>query len=266
MERTVVREERFDRAAPIDILLLSEQVIFREGLRKLFEGEPGFNVVGDVSDADQALKVIADVRPDIVIASLSGRLLPRMLRKLQNLTAGSHVRTILLTTTPTIEKAHVVQAQELGVSDILLKETSRQVLFKSVRRVAAGECRSGREPSNDLAERRHRSPIHTNQFGLTQRELEVVQAVVRGDSNRKVACELSITQHTVKRHLANIYGKVGVFSRLQLAVFAMDQRLTAGATAMGEVASAMAWDSRHAVFTAASHRRTPVPSVVSPGF
>src|SRR6266850_5952057 len=121
-----------ESTARIDILLLSEQLIFREGLRKLFEGEPGFSVVADVSDADQAMKAIADARPDVVIASLSGRLLPRMLRKLQNLTAGSEVRTILLTTTPTIEKAHVVQAQELGVSDILLKETSPQVLFNSV--------------------------------------------------------------------------------------------------------------------------------------
>jgi DNA-binding NarL/FixJ family response regulator len=75
--------------------------------------------------------------------------------------------------------------------------------------------------------RSHELPLFGNRFGLTKRELEVVQGVLRADSNRKIAHQLSIAEATVKHHLANIFVKVGVPTRLQLAVFAMRHRLTA---------------------------------------
>jgi DNA-binding NarL/FixJ family response regulator len=238
MESTTVMEESVHSTVPIEILLVDEQLIFREGLKRLLQTESEFMVVGDASDPDAALKAIERLQPDVLVVSLSGRLLARMMQTLQDLVAaGNHVRTILLTTT--IEKAHIVQAQQLGVAGILLKETSPAVLYESVRSVAAGRCWLGQQPLDDLVEGlRHLSPSNKNRFGLTPRELEIVEAVRRGDTNKVIARDLAITQDTVKHHLTNIFTKIGVFTRLQLAVFAMNHKLGVGEK---EEKSSSAW-------------------------
>lgn len=203
MERSTVTEERVHNTV-LDILLVGEQTMFREGLRKVFEAKPGFNVVGDVSYADQALKTIADRTPDIVIVGLSGLPLAHTMQTLQELAAaGNQARTMLLTTT--VENAHIVQAQELGVSGILLSDTSAALLFESVRSVAAGHCWFGRERVDDLAAGlRHASPLDEDLFGSTMRELVVVDAVVRADIDWRIACQLSISHEAVRHHLSNV--------------------------------------------------------------
>jgi DNA-binding NarL/FixJ family response regulator len=135
-------------------------------------------VAGSVSNTSQALRAISHLRPDVVIVSLSGAPLARTMRALRTLTAGGTcARTILLANA--IEKTNVVHAQALGVSGIVTRDVPPQVLFDSVRRVAAGYCWLGHEPVDRLAEgRRQLNPRH-NRFGLTKRELEVVEAVVR---------------------------------------------------------------------------------------
>jgi DNA-binding NarL/FixJ family response regulator len=205
MESTFVTEERVHRTVPVDILLVGEQTMFREGVRKVFEGEPGFSVVGDASDTDQALKAIAHLMPDVVIVGLSGRPLARTMQTLQELTAaGNHARTILVTTT--IEDTHVAQAQQLGVSGILLSDTSPQVLFESVRSVVAGHCWFGREAVDDLTEGlRHARPLDDDRLGLTMHELALVDAVVRADTNWRMVCQLSISHEAVRQHLTNVF-------------------------------------------------------------
>jgi two-component system, NarL family, nitrate/nitrite response regulator NarL len=226
MERADVTEARGERTAPIDILLVGEQTIVREGLRKLFEGEPGFRVVGDAPDADAAAPLTVLFNPDIVIVSLSSRRFPRTLRDLQHVIATrSRARTILMTTT--IDRPHVVQAQALGVSGILLRETSAQMLLDSVRSVACGHRWLGTGPVAELAELgSRRRPFQGNRFGLTGREMEVLEGVLRADSNKIIARRLAIAEPTVKQHLSNIFTKVGVVTRLQLAVAARHHGLT----------------------------------------
>jgi two-component system nitrate/nitrite response regulator NarL len=202
MERTTVTEERVHKT--VDILLVGEQTMFREGLRKVLEAEPGFTVVGDVSYADQALQAIADSTPDIVIVGLSGLPLASTMQTLQELAAaGNQARTILVTTT--LENADIMQARQLGVSGILLSDTSTPVLFESVRSVAAGRCWFGGALVNDLAERlRDASPLDEDPFGSTMRELEADEAVVRADLDWRIACELSISHEAVRHHLSNV--------------------------------------------------------------
>src|SRR5881628_1370385 len=122
----------------IAVLLASEHLIVREGLRKLLEAEPGVLVVGEVSDPQEALTVTRAVKPHVVIVGFSGRLLIRTLRSLRQLApAGEYGRAIVLA--PRIDKKQMVQALQLGVGGILLKETSARALAESVRKVAAGE-------------------------------------------------------------------------------------------------------------------------------
>ncbi|PYQ72378.1 MAG: hypothetical protein DMG04_17570 [Acidobacteria bacterium] len=212
----------------IAVLLASEHLIVREGLRKLLEAEPGVVVVGDVSDPQEALTVTRAVKPHVVIVGFSGRLLVRTLRSLRQLVpAGEYGRVIVLA--PRIDKKQMVQALQLGVGGILLKETSARELVESVRKVVAGE-RIG--TSRDLAgsgEPLLRNRVDesgtTQQVGLTSRELDIVAAVRRGDSNRAIARRLALSEDTVKHHLTSVFDKTGVASRLELAVFAMQYGL-----------------------------------------
>jgi two-component system, NarL family, nitrate/nitrite response regulator NarL len=207
----------------IRILLVGEQPVFREGLTTLFEREGGFTVVGAAAEPEETVKAIRDLEPDVLLVSLTGRLLARVLQTLHVLTVAGHsARTIVLTaSTP---KNQFAQWQQLGVCGILLKDTSAGVMFESVRSVAAGRCWLGHEPLEDLrAAIEQRSAAGAHPSGLTPREREIVDAVRRGATNRHIASELGITLDTVKHHIANIFTKVGVLTRLQLAVFAMDR-------------------------------------------
>lgn len=215
----------------IDILIVDEYAIFREGLRKLLEEEPDFSVVGDAADPDSAVRLTGELKPDVLIAGFSGRLLIRMMQTMRRLSEvmPHPVRTIVLTTE--IEKTRMMQALQLGVSGILLKDTSSQLLFESVRSVVAGECWVGRERLSELVDHmrqppaRGDRPIRKARFGLTPRELEVVDAVRRGETNKAIARRFAITEDTVKHHLTRVFDKVGVFSRLELALFAINHGL-----------------------------------------
>jgi DNA-binding NarL/FixJ family response regulator len=204
MQHTTVTEKRVHNTAAVDILLVGEQTMFREGLRKVFEEDPGFTVVAAVSHADQAVKAIGDLMPDVVIVGLSGLPLARTMQTLQELAdAGDQARTILVTTT--IDHTQIVEAQQLGVSGILLSDTSRQVLFESVRSVAAGRRWFGRELVDDLAEgSRHASPLDDAWFGSTMRELEIADAVVRADMDWRIVCELSIAHEAARHRLSHV--------------------------------------------------------------
>ena len=214
----------------IAVLLASEHLIIREGLRKLLEGEPGVVVVGDVSDPHEALTVTRAVKPHVVIVSFSGRPLIRTLRSLRQLApAGEYGRAIVLAAR--IDNKHMAQALQLGAGGILLKDTSARVLVESVRSVAAGEMlasssNGGSDNGGSQNPPRARDAVAQGpQFGLTSRELDIVSAVRRGESNRAIARRLALSEDTVKHHLTNVFDKTGVASRLELALFAMQHGL-----------------------------------------
>jgi DNA-binding NarL/FixJ family response regulator len=171
---TVINEHVIDREA-IDVLLVGGTPSVRERLRQLLDGEPGFNVAGDAPNAAKALRAFAGATPDVVIVSLSGSPLARTMRTLRRFTAAG-TRTILLANA--IEKTNIVQAQQLGVAGIVSKDAPPQLLFESVRSVAAGYGWLGRAAVDDLAPP-VRSGSAADRFGLTEREMDVVAAVVR---------------------------------------------------------------------------------------
>jgi len=217
-------------APPIAVLLASEHLIIREGLRKLLEGEPGVVVVGDVSDPHEVLTVTRAVKPDVVIVGFAGRPLIRTLRSLRQLApGGEYGRAIVLAAR--IDNKHMAQALQLGACGILLKETSARVLIESVRTVAAGERLAassngaGDNGSSPHPARGRDAAAQVPHFGLTSRELDIVAAVRRGESNRAIARRLTLSEDTVKHHLTNVFDKTGVASRLELALFAMQHGL-----------------------------------------
>ena len=139
-------------------------------------------------------------------------------------------RSIVLTAA--VEKAEVVRALQLGARGVVMKESATQLLLNSIRAVMKGEFWVGRDSVSDLVqflregarEPRLKEPLRKD-FGLTPRELDVVAAIVAGYTNRDMAQKFSISEDTVKHHLTNVFDKLGVSNRLELALFAVHHRL-----------------------------------------
>jgi DNA-binding NarL/FixJ family response regulator len=206
----------------INVLLVDAQITYRKALRRGLEREHGFTVADDVSRVDAAVSAITATKPDVVIAGLSIRARLRLLRAVQRHNAdGRRVRTMLLM--ETIGRGEVVQAEKFGVGGLVLREAPSMVLYTAVRRVAAGECWLGEKRVETFVEagRPHGASLDAKPR-LTARELEIIAGVCRGDSNGLIAQQLSISPDTVKHHLTHIFSKVGVRTRLQLALFTVD--------------------------------------------
>jgi DNA-binding NarL/FixJ family response regulator len=139
-------------------------------------------------------------------------------------------RIVLLTAA--IEKKQIVEALQLGARGVVLKDSATQVLLNAIREVMRGQYWVGREAISNLVQYLHTvtaaAPIREHpakRFGLTPREIEVVSAVVAGYTNKDIAAQFNISEDTVKHHLSKIFDKLGVSTRLELALFAVNQSI-----------------------------------------
>jgi two-component system, NarL family, nitrate/nitrite response regulator NarL len=210
----------------VRIIVCDEQSIFRHGLRRLLETNPAFRIVGETNVKATVLSMVSDLEPDIVLLGVP-RLSGVTLTALEQVIAvGPSVRIILLT--GSMDSAGVNAALKLGAASVVPKDAEPDVLFESIDSVMAGQVCVGRDHVTDLAASVKRFDAvrrETKAFGLTSRELEIVEAVVAGETNKAIAKRFSISENTVKRHLMNIYDKVGASSRLELAIFAAYHQL-----------------------------------------
>jgi DNA-binding NarL/FixJ family response regulator len=210
----------------IRILIADDHSIFRDGVRKLLEAEGGFTIVGEATNGTEALNLVNELQPDVLLLDISMPQLTglEVLRRLPKQTAP--LRTILLTAS--VEKAEIIEALLLGAHGIVPKQSASRMLFKSIRTVMAGEFWVSRDLVSDLVETLRgpsNSGVGAKTMGLTRRELEVIAAVVEGQVNKDIAQTFHISEYTVKHHLTRIFDKLGVSNRVELAMFAVNHEL-----------------------------------------
>jgi DNA-binding NarL/FixJ family response regulator len=205
---------------PVRIVIADDHSLVRNGLRRILETEADFKVVGEASDGDEAIDCIRNLSPDVLLLDLA---MPRtdglqVLRELRLM--PNSVNVVMLTAA--IDRNQINEAVRLGAHGVVMKTSAIDVLIKSIRCVMDGQYWLDR---STLAEIVRTPGPGDSRFGLTERELQLVALISAGGSNKEIAESLGITEATVKRHLANVFDKTGVSTRLELAVFAMNHGL-----------------------------------------
>jgi DNA-binding NarL/FixJ family response regulator len=236
-------EAKETKKGTIRLLIADDHPIVRDGLKKLLLLEEDFEVVGEATDGRDVLEKVRELDPDIVLLDLR---MPNLdgLGALQALPqVNKRTRVIILTASE--DKNEFVQAMKLGCSGIVLKQTAPELIVKSIRKVHSGEIwldshttaavmrqfstglegSNGAGQSNGGGKGRERSP-------LSAREREIVALVAQGYKNKEMAEKMFISEQTVKNHLHNIFDKLGVSDRLELALYAIHKglHLAAGET------------------------------------
>jgi len=216
----------------IRILIADNHPVFRYGLRVLLRREADMQIVGEATNGAEAVRLAGESRPDILLIDLATQRTSGapVLREI----AGSHpeLRTILMLTTQA-ERQQIIDVLKLGVRGVVMKTASTNTFVKSIRMVMAGEYWIPRGNIADLVRVLHGAPPDPRQkqrsLNLTPRELEIVVAVSTGYTNKDIAQRFSISEDTVKHHLTNIFDKLGVANRLELAVLAIGRGLVPAA-------------------------------------
>lgn len=192
---------------PVKLLIVDDHPVVRDGLRGMFAGNPDFAVLGEATNGAEAVAQAERLAPDVVLMDLR---MPHMdgvaaIRRMAELELPA--RVLVLTTYDT--DSEVLPAIEAGATGYLLKDTPREELFRAVRAAARGEA----VLSPSVATRLIGQVRRPSRDVISQRELEVLELIARGSTNREAAERLFISEATVKTHLIHIYAKLGVNDR-----------------------------------------------------
>jgi DNA-binding NarL/FixJ family response regulator len=214
--------------SPIRVLVANGHTLFRGALCGLLESG-GFDVVGEASDGQTVATMAKQTGADVILLDMA---MPRQnaIGILKELSIDkTPARTLLLTAS--LQRDEVVRALKLGACGVIPQDATPQHLFDSIRCVMAGQYWVGRDNVSDLVKALREDGAASDasrqrQFGLTPREMEIVTLIVAGYSNPDIAQRFSISEQTVKHHISHIFDKVGVSNRLELALFAVNHKLT----------------------------------------
>src|SRR5258707_9174985 len=210
----------------IRVLMADDHAIFRDGLRKLLEGDEAKVIVGEAQNGAECIKLLAKLKPDILLLDLR---MPDKdgLAVLEEVNFDSlPTRVIVLTAAE--DDRDVVRAMRLGARGIVLKQSASDLLVRSIQRVHGGEIwldnRMTPEVMKAFAKSSDGGPRRDKPL-LSEREKQIVQLVAQGYRNKEIGEKLFISEQTVKNHLHNIFDKIGDSERLELSLYAIHHRL-----------------------------------------
>jgi NarL family two-component system response regulator LiaR len=215
-----------EQAGLIKVLIADDHQVVRQGLRTFLELQDDIRVVGEACDGDEAVQMVRQLQPDVVLMDL---VMPRMdgitaTRQVKDL--GTSVKIIALTSFTEDDK--VFPAIQAGASSYLLKDVSPDELVEAIRAAYRGESRLHPRIAQKLMQQvaqqtnLRREPLVEE---LTEREMDVIRAVAQGQSNHQISQGLFISEKTVKTHISNILGKLNLEDRTQLAIYAIKNGL-----------------------------------------
>lgn len=211
----------------IRIFIADDETIVRESLELLLQSKDDFEVIGGCSDAEETLRLVLKLKPDILL--LDHRL-PRegamnVLERLKE--SETNLKVILLC--PAMTQDETIRALRSGALGILSKTEPIESLIECIHKVARDEYWLGKDGLRDLVRALCSSGNSKrsikNSFSLTQREIEIIRAVLEGFSNPEIAARFSLSEQTIKHHLSHIFDKLGVYSRVELALFAVNHNI-----------------------------------------
>ncbi|WP_310830164.1 response regulator transcription factor [Paenibacillus pedocola] len=207
------------------ILIVDDHFVVRQGLKLILETSEQFQIVGEAENGKQAVSLIDEVQPDVILMDLN---MPVMsgLEAMQILRDRNiSVPVIILTTYN--EDELMINGLALGARGYLLKDTSRENLFRNIESAVRGETLLSAEIMEKVIAAREyqRNPVPAKGASslLTDKEVQILQSVARGFKSKEIAYDIGISERTVKAHLTSIYNKLGVDSRSQAVAAAMER-------------------------------------------
>ena len=214
----------------LKLMLVDDQSLFREALRTLLALQPDFDIVAEAENGERAVALARVHKPDVILMDLRMPVLGGVEATRRVMAANPAARVVVLTTFE--EDEEIFEALRAGALGYLLKACSADKLCESVRAAAKGA--SVLEPSvaakmmaelNRLSAKEGKRPTQTLSDPLSERELGVLKLLAEGCSNKEIGSRLSITEGTVKNHMTNVLGKLGVLDRTQAALKAREMGL-----------------------------------------
>jgi DNA-binding NarL/FixJ family response regulator len=205
------------------IVLADDHTVVRKGLRLLLESQPGFEVVGDAADGRQAVALVEEHRPDVVVMDVAMPILNGIEAARQMSAKVPHAAIVFLSMHS--DEAYVLKALKAGARAYLLKDSAEQDLINAVRAVSEGKAFFSPAISKMLVEdymrqmqERH---VEDSYELLTTREREILQLLAEGKSNKEVAAMLNLSLYTVETHRGNIFQKLNLHSTAELILYAI---------------------------------------------
>ncbi|MBI2902083.1 MAG: response regulator transcription factor [Candidatus Methylomirabilis oxyfera] len=207
----------------INVLLVDDHALFREGLRMLLEQHADIKIVGEAGDGFQAIRMVESLQPDIMLLDVQ---MPRMggievLSKIRHKSS----KTKVLILSAFLEDEMIIEALQNGAKGYLLKTLSHKEIARAIRATHSGEFWAERKVLSHVLEtllqkvHARQAPLSEMRVSLTDREQEIVEWVMQGMTNKEVAARLGISEKTVKTHLGNIFSKLKISRRLQLLLY-----------------------------------------------
>ena len=202
----------------INIVIVDDHSIIRQGVKQILELEEFIKVIGEAGDGQKAIETIISLEPDVALLDINMPVFNgiEVIKKLKELKS----RTKIILFTIHSEKEYLQEALNSGAIGYVLKDAESHILIESIKKAYKGESYIPSDLATELI-KDYGNKVSDDSERLTDRETEVLKEIARGRSNKEIACELSISEKTVKNHISNIFRKLDINDRTQAAIYAI---------------------------------------------